>query len=166
MAGESALKHKVGPLPTWGWLAIATGAGGAYYLYERNKASTASTASMATSAAPPDTVLQITNQMPPEAPAPHRKGHPQPPRHHHKPPHKHPKPPHKHPEAYGPVRRVSTGTQSLAEVAKQRHTTVAHLIAVTKTSKEISPANLKKFLAAAGHPNEKLPKGLVYFTSH
>jgi hypothetical protein len=31
------MKHKLGPLPIWGWMLIASGIVGAYYLYTRNK---------------------------------------------------------------------------------------------------------------------------------
>lgn len=72
--GGNLITRKLGPLPTWAWLLIATGLFGAYYLIERNKAKTAAaaTASPSTTAASnvPDYVFQNYNQMPPVTPAP------------------------------------------------------------------------------------------------
>lgn len=35
----AALKKKIGPLPTWGWLLVLTAIALAYYLYSKNKSS-------------------------------------------------------------------------------------------------------------------------------
>jgi hypothetical protein len=69
MAGN-VLTRKVGPLPTWGWLAIATGAAGAFYLYEKHKQ--AGTGSVNASNVP-DYVFQNYNELPPAAPPPKKK---------------------------------------------------------------------------------------------
>jgi hypothetical protein len=42
-----SLSEKIGPLPTWGWLGLATGAAGAYYVIEKRKASSTGTTSAA-----------------------------------------------------------------------------------------------------------------------
>lgn len=57
-----------------------------------------------------------------------------------------PDPPH------GPYRHVADGTQSYAEIAAERHTTVKHIAEVT--------AN-----AMAAHAHQKITKGDIYYTS-
>lgn len=66
-----------------------------------------------------------------------------------------------------PDRQVATGTESLDLVATKRKTTAAHIIAVTQGSAEISTANRQKFDAyVAAGTGKKMPKGLVYYTTH
>lgn len=151
------LGEKFGPLPVWGWAGIATAAAGAAFLWERSKSQNSASPASDTTAgstsgddAPPDYVFQITNQLPTEAGTPSKTGN-------------------AHPVVgqakKGPFRRTATGKESLAQIAKSRHTTVAHIVATTKASKEINSANLAKFLQAAASPNKPLPKGTVYYTS-
>ena len=73
--GGNPLRAKLGPLPTWGWLAIVTGLGVAYYLYAKHKAaSSASSAGTSTTmsgaAGIPDYVSQTTINLtePPDQP--------------------------------------------------------------------------------------------------
>jgi hypothetical protein len=42
MALADSLKHKIGPLPTWGWLGIATAGFGVFYFIEKKKSSSSS----------------------------------------------------------------------------------------------------------------------------
>lgn len=147
-----SLTQKAGPLPLWGWGLAGTAAAGGLYLWERSKSNSSSASSEDDSSSSgdtqaPDYVFDITSQLPPEATTPTTGG--------------------TNPtgKQKGPFRRTSNGKQSLAQIAKSRHTTVAHIVAVTKASKEIDPANLKKFLAAAKSPDKPLPKGTVYYTS-
>jgi hypothetical protein len=74
------LTRRLGPLPTWGYLAIITVLLGAYYLYEKHKAGTAAPAATATQATAgqvtgaqnvPDYVFQNTVNLPtpPASPA-------------------------------------------------------------------------------------------------
>jgi hypothetical protein len=42
MALADSLQHKLGPLPTWGWLAIATAGFGVFYFIEKKKAASSS----------------------------------------------------------------------------------------------------------------------------
>lgn len=150
------LGEKLGPLPVWGWAGIATAAAGAAFLWERSKSKNSASPADATAGdvsgdtAPPDYVFQITNQLPPEAGTPSKTGTP--------------KPVPGNPK--GPFRRTANGKESLAQIARSRHTTVAHIVAVTKSSKEINSANLAKFLKASEHPNKPLPKGTVYYTTN
>jgi hypothetical protein len=58
---------------------------------------------------------------------------------------------------------VSTGKETLNQIAKARGTSVAHIVAVSKAGPE-SQANLAKLLAWAAHPGTKR-KGIVYYTS-
>ncbi len=70
MAGN-ILTRKVGPLPTWGWLAIVTGGGIAYYLYSGSGSSSALSSGTSTTSAPNAVYpINITNQIPTQAPPP------------------------------------------------------------------------------------------------
>jgi hypothetical protein len=78
-SGGNVLTRKLGPLPTWAWLAIATGAGLLYYIASKKKtaaaastsSSTTSPTSTATSASNvPDYVFQNYNEIPPTTPPP------------------------------------------------------------------------------------------------
>lgn len=51
MALSDSLQHKIGPLPTWGWLGIATAGFGVFYLIEKKKANSATTTPTNTSSA-------------------------------------------------------------------------------------------------------------------
>lgn len=73
MAG--LLTNRIGPLPTWGWLGIATAGGGAFYLWHKSKSGGQPPAEG--EADVPDYVFQNYNEMPPEQPAP-RPGRPDP----------------------------------------------------------------------------------------
>jgi hypothetical protein len=76
--GGNLLTRKLGPLPTWAWLAIATVLGLMLYLYEKSHAassataSTATTASTAAAAGVPQNVQVFQNygQTPATTPAP------------------------------------------------------------------------------------------------
>jgi hypothetical protein len=152
---ESFLTRKLGPFPVWAYLGAVTAGLGAWAWIEHGKSSSSSAGGSDSDGgdqAPPDVVIQ--NQLPPEAPAPGSGGSTG------------TTDPNRGSGKTGPVRRVATGKQSLTQIAKSRHTTVAHIISVTRASKEISPANLKKFLDAARNPRQPLPKGTVYYTSN
>lgn len=68
----NVLTEKIGPLPTWGWLGLATASIGGWALIEHYRMATAasSTGTATGSTTPPDFVFNIQNQLPPEAPAP------------------------------------------------------------------------------------------------
>jgi hypothetical protein len=55
MALSDSLQHKIGPLPTWGWLGIATAGFGVFYLVEKKKAASATTTPTNTSSATTNT---------------------------------------------------------------------------------------------------------------
>lgn len=70
-----ALRARIGPFPTWIWLALITALGLAYYLYERNKNPAAtSTANPAGTGEVPQVVDQTSTTtnvtVPPEGPEP------------------------------------------------------------------------------------------------
>lgn len=67
---DNVLTRKLGPLPTWGWLGIATAGFGAYYLYQSRKNSTAASATSTSASNVPDYVFQNYNQIPAAAPPP------------------------------------------------------------------------------------------------
>lgn len=67
---DTLLTRKLGPLPTWGWLGIATAGFGAYYLYSKNSSASTGTSSTTSSSAVPDYVFQNYNQVPAPAPPP------------------------------------------------------------------------------------------------
>lgn len=192
--GGNVLTRKVGPLPTWAWLAII-GVGGAavWYLWQRrqNSAAAASSGAADTSSggdcqdasgntvpcnqsdeggqiATLQTEIQDLEQelskLQSNPPPPGSTG-PNP-----------PGPIYVPPDIPGPsrgprfFRELATGKQSLNAVAKARHTTVAHLEEVTRQSAGkpggISAKNLKAFndYVAKG-TGRRMPAGLVYFTS-
>src|SRR5215831_2171208 len=62
-----------------------------------------------------------------------------------------------------PVRHVSTGKETFNQIAKARHTSVAHIVSVSKASPE-SKANLAELLKWAAHPGTRR-KGVVYYTA-
>jgi hypothetical protein len=60
------------------------------------------------------------------------------------------------------VRHVSTGKETFNQIARADHTSVAHIVSVSKKSPE-SEANLDKLLAWASRPGTRR-KGVVYYT--
>jgi len=66
------------------------------------------------------------------------------------------------PKPNRPVRHVSTGKETFNQIAKADHTSVAHIVSVSKKSPE-SEANLDKLLAWASKPGTRR-KGIVYYT--
>lgn len=74
---------------------------------------------------------------------------------------------HSHNGTGPPYREVATGNESLDQVAKRRHTTVAHIEQVTRASHEITAANKARFNTYVAHGTSRpMPRGLVYYTSH
>lgn len=152
---------KAGPMPLWGWTALVMAVVIAV-MYYRNQHSSSSgnnpgavTADNTTDAS---LIPQFVNQdyttvTPPAAPTPTPTPAP---------------PPTVNPG--GPFREVAAGHLSLAQVAKARHTTVAHLISETEsgagTGGHLTKANLAKFKRYVKHgTNKPMPKGLVYYVS-
>lgn len=60
-------------------------------------------------------------------------------------------------------RHVSTGKESFNQIAKARNTSVAHIVSVSKAGPE-DAENLRKLEAWANHPGTRR-KGVVYYTS-
>ena len=174
-SGGSAFKRKLGPFPMWAWLAIGAAIiiGASVILRKKSAASTADTSNTSDQTAADSTLAadipQFVNQTyttvtPPAAPAPvpvvGPMGPPGPPGPTGTP--GSPGKPAPKPKAY---REVAVGGESLASIAKQRNTTVAHLVQVTEAN--LDPANLAKFKKyVAGGTSKKMPKGLVYWTSN
>jgi hypothetical protein len=65
MALADSLQHKLGPLPTWGWIAIATAGFGVFYLIEKKKASSSTTTPTNTGSASSTTNPPGQGQVPP-----------------------------------------------------------------------------------------------------
>ena len=143
--GGNVLTRKIGPLPTWAWVAIVSviliG-----YAYWRNKQSSSATADTSADGTDASQVPQFVNQTytsvtppaagppPPAAAAP---GGTQIPGHH---------------------VVTATGKQTLAQIAKQYGTTPAAIIAFTKQHKtHVSPTESKFLQSGKG----KVPRGLV-----
>ena len=168
--GGNVFTRKIGPLPMWAWLAIGLGVIGVYYVWQSKQNSSASdtTSSDTGDDTNASQVPQFVNQTytsvtPPAAPTSSSSST-------------------STATATSPAgaagassakqpwyRHVATGTETLAQIAKARGTTVAHIIAVSKSSSGHggeNAANLKKFLAAAAKPNTKLPKGTIYYTTN
>jgi hypothetical protein len=69
------------------------------------------------------------------------------------------------PAPHGPYRHVADGTLSLAQIARQRNTTVQHLVEVTAGA--LKPADLAAIAAVLdGAMNTPLPKGFVFYTTN
>ena len=62
---ENALTRKLGPLPTWGWVAIVGGGAVAYAVWERRNTSTSGSGTAAANAVPP-VIEQFQLSTPPE----------------------------------------------------------------------------------------------------
>jgi hypothetical protein len=157
--GGSILQRKFGPLPGWGWAALA-GVAAAGYLWYRNRqgASTAaSTAASDTTGAVGDDVQGQLSTIQTEiqglqgqestegSTTPANSG-----------------------SSSGgnatTFRHESTGKETLNQIAKARGTSVAHIVAVSSASPE-SKANLAKLTDWAKHPGTR-KKGIVYYTSN
>lgn len=145
-ARGNVFTRKIGPLPMWGWVAIIVAGILAYRWWSNRNTSTTSSGSATT----PAVVVTTPPEQEPAGSRDPGDGN------RHKP---------RGPGGGREFRHVATGKETLAEVARARHTTVAELVAVTRASREISPENLRKFLAYAKHPNRKMPAGLVYYTA-
>jgi lysozyme len=69
------------------------------------------------------------------------------------------------PVAKGPFRHVADGTYSLAQIARARNTTVAHLVEVTAAA--VQPADLAAIAASlAGAQDQPLPAGFVWYSTN
>lgn len=171
---DNLLTHKLGPLPTWGWMGLGTGGVVGVALYMKHKAGTASTLTgttpTATSASNvPDYVFQNYNEIPPAAAPPTATTTP--------PPTTQPAPgstptitgknptigPGNQPANPGTHIYTSNGKMTLAQVAKAHKTTPAAIVATTGKNKN----NISKTLAAyfkRANWNEPIPKGttIVY----
>jgi len=160
--GPNIFQRKFGPLPGWGWMALA-GLAAAGYLWYRNKqgasAATADTGTEDVSGAVGEDVqgqlstiqTEIQGLQGAEAaegsttPANSGTGS------------------SSGSSSRPAIRHVSTGKETLNQIAKGRNTSVAHIVAVSTKGPE-SKENLAKLLAWAKHPGTRR-KGVVYYTS-
>ena len=154
--GSNVFQRKFGPLPGWGWMALAGVAAAGYLWYRNRQGASAADAGAAsdTSGAVGDDVqgqlatiqTELQNLQGEEStegsttPASSGTG-----------------------KTPAPTRHESTGKESLNQIAKSRNTSVAHIVAVSEASPE-NKANLAKLLAWAKHPGTRR-KGVVYYTS-
>jgi hypothetical protein len=187
------LTRKVGPLPTWAWLAII-GVGGAavWLIWQRRQSAAADNANTSSAGTGGDCQDASGNTVPCDqsdeagqiatlqteiqdleqklsqsqtTPPPPDSTAPNPPGPISVPPDI--RPPSRGPKFF---REIATGGQSLNAVAKARHTTVAHLEEVTRQSAGqpggISAKNLEAFNKyVAKGTSHRMPRGLIYFTS-
>src|SRR5215468_2710343 len=154
--GGNILQRKIGPLPGWAWAGLA-GVGALAWWYFRNRsgqaAADASAGEDANAAVGDDVQGQLStiqteiqnlqgeeSQEGSTTPANSGTG-----------------------TSPAPVRHESTGKETLNQIAKSRHTSVAHIVAVSKASPE-SKDNLAKLLSWAAHPGTRR-KGVVYYTA-
>lgn len=68
------------------------------------------------------------------------------------------------PKPAGPFRHVADGTQSLAQIARARNTTVEHLIAVTMQA--VKPEDMTAALVHLLELNAPLPSGTVWYSTN
>lgn len=157
--GGNILQRKIGPLPGWAWAGLA-GVGALAWFYFRNRqgqsAADAAASVPDTTAAVGDDVqgelstiqTEIQNLQGEES----QEGSTTPVNSGtgggHKPTY---------------VRHVSTGKETLNQIAKSRHTSVAHIVSVSKAGPE-DKENLARLLKWAAHPGTRR-KGVVYYTA-
>jgi len=160
--GGNILQRKIGPLPGWAWAGLA-GVGALAWWYFRGRsgqaAADAATSSEDANAAVGDDIqgqlatiqteiqnLQQSESQEGDESTPANSG-----------------------TSTGgskspAVRHVSTGKETLNQIAKSRNTSVAHIVSVSRKGPE-SKENLAKLVAWARHPGTRR-KGIVYYTSH
>jgi cytoskeletal protein RodZ len=155
--GSNVFQRKFGPLPGWGWAALAAVAAGGY-LWWRNRqgaaAAATDTGTASDTAAVGDDVQGQLSTIQTEiqdlqgtassngstTPANSGSGT----------------------GSSTSFRHVSTGKETLNQIAKARNTSVAHLVAVSTAGPE-SKDNLAKLVEWAKHPGTRR-KGVVYYT--
>lgn len=155
--GGNVLTRKIGPLPTWAWVAIVSVIliGYAYWRNKQAASSTDATADTSADGTDASQVPQFVNQTYTSVTPPATTGAPAP-------------PPATTTPGGGttpggtqiPGHHVvtSTGKQTLAQIAKQYKTTPAAIIAFTKQHKtHISPTESKFLKTGKG----RVPRGLV-----
>lgn len=162
-AGGNILQRKIGPLPGWAWAGLA-GVGALAWFYFRNKsgqsAADAAAATDTTGAVGDDVQGELStiqseiqnlqgseSQEGETTPANSGGIDPGGPL-----------------KGKAPVRHVSTGKETLNQIAKSRNTSVAHIVAVSKAGPE-DKSNLDRLLKWAAHPSTRR-KGVVYYTSN
>jgi hypothetical protein len=157
--GGNILQRKFGPLPGWGWAALAgVAALGWWYFKNRQGQAAANTAAATdTTGAVGDDVqgelstiqTEVQNLQGSES----QEGSTT--------------PANSGTSSTGSnspaIRHVSTGKETFNQIAKSRGTSVAHIVAVSKAGPE-SQANLAKLIEWAAHPGTRR-KGVVYYTT-
>jgi hypothetical protein len=158
-AGAGIFQRKFGPLPGWGWMALAAVAGAGYLWYRNRQGSQAAQAATSTDqTAASDAVgsdiqgqlstiqteiesLQGAQSSDTDTDTDDGTGGK---------------------KGKRPTRHVSTGKETFNQIAKADHTSVAHIVSVSKKSPE-NEANLDKLLSWAARPGTRR-KGVVYYT--
>ena len=162
-AGGGFFQRKIGPLPAWGWLGLA-GVAALGWWYFKNRGAGAGQSAAATTAADPTATgddvqgelstiqteiqgLQGSESTEGSSTGTTNSGT------------------GSSSGGNSPaIRHVSTGKETLNQIAKARGTSVAHIVSVSSAGPE-SAANLSKLEAWAAHPGTKR-KGIVYYTSN
>ena len=159
-ASGNVFTRKFGPLPGWGWAAVA-GVAAIGYMWYRNRSGAAAAANAA--ATQPDTAAAVGDDIQGQLATLQTEiqdlqGT-------------------ESTEAEGTgsggstsgggknrkVRHVSTGKETLNQIAKADRTSVAHIVSVSRSSGENDP-NLDKLQAWAAHPHTRR-RGVVYYTN-
>ncbi len=181
-----ALRQRLGPLPAWAYLLIITAALGAWYLWDKHKAGKTPPAAADQQAAAgevtgaqdvPDYIFNSTTNVtvppgspPLPAPGPSPGPGPGPGKPPPVPPpsgRPHPSPDIPVPLPSTPSRHVADGSQSLAGIAKARHTTVAHLVAASEQHLDArNLAAFRDYLRKSPKGTARLPRGLIWWGSN
>lgn len=161
-ASGNIFQRKIGPLPGWGWAALAAVAAGGYLWWRNRKGADAAQAAASTDASAADQAVgddvqgqlsTVQTELQDLQGEESTEGDTTPP----------------NSGATGgtpkvkPTRHVSTGRESLNQIAKARGTSVAHIVAVSRAAPEKGP-NLERLLDWAAKPGARR-KGIVYYTS-
>lgn len=159
-ASGNIFQRKIGPLPGWGWMTLAAVAAGGYLWWRNRQGANAAQAAASTDASAADQAVgddvqgqlsTVQTELQDLQGAESAEGSTTPPN-----------------SGTGgdkakPTRHVSTGKESLNQIAKSRHTSVAHIVAVSRAAPEKGP-NLERLLDWAAKPGARR-KGIVYYTS-
>lgn len=145
--GGNFFQRKYGPLPAWGWILLAAAGAGGYLWYRNRQGATAASTAASTGTTDPNaendaselaTIQTEIQDLEGSESSEGSKGK----------------------KKY--TRHISTGKESLDQIAKASGTSVAKIVSDSEAGGE-DKGNLDKLHSWAGHPRKR-EKGIVYYT--